>query len=130
MKNERLTNSIQNYLKGLKALDKSASTPILEARDLSGIIKDFEIVYELSWKTLKIFLLNEGHETHSAKDVFSKAYQLGYIKNQEIWLSMISDRNNTVHTYNEQLAKDMVHRIQSQYVQPFKKLKSIFDKNA
>ena len=37
-----------NLERALKSLKDSVSAPIREKRDLSGIIKDFELVYELT----------------------------------------------------------------------------------
>ena len=125
---ERSKISLKNFDKALAALSVSVATPAVEPRDLSGIIKDFEIVYELTWKTLKKFLEEQGHETTSARDVFSKGFQLSILESQEPWLEMIADRNLTVHTYDENLASQMVSRIKNVYVVCFvqlqKKLKS------
>lgn len=52
-----------NFKRALQNLKRSIATPVLEPRDLSGIIKDFEMTYELSWKVLKKRLRNDGHET-------------------------------------------------------------------
>ena len=52
-----------NFSKALRALERSVASPVTEPRDLSGIVKDFEIAYELSWKSLKAYLENQGHES-------------------------------------------------------------------
>lgn len=46
----RFESQKKNLGKALQALDASVSQPVAEPRDLSGIVKDFEIAYELSWK--------------------------------------------------------------------------------
>lgn len=119
---KRLETAMNNWRDALKALEKSLSTPVAEPRDLSGIIKDFEMVYELSWKTLKKFLEKEGHETGSAKQTFSLAFQLGFIDKDELWSEIIKDRNLTVHTYNERFAREMCDRIRAQYFSELSKL--------
>lgn len=108
---------VENFRSWLKTLQLSVAAPIKEPRDLSGIIKDFEMAYELSWKCLKKKLLSEGHETLGAKDVYSKAYKLNYIKDEAVWLDMIRDRNLTSHVYSEKDAKDIVPRVQKTYFQ-------------
>ncbi len=117
-----------NVHTALQALKQSVTQPVKEPRDLSGIIKDFEIVYELSWKALKTFLENQGHETTSARDAFSKAYQLGFVREQHVWLEMINDRNLTVHTYDRQLAKAMCDRIRQKYSPAFQTLFAVLTK--
>ncbi|NBQ54701.1 MAG: hypothetical protein EBU49_14135 [Proteobacteria bacterium] len=86
------SNSFENLKKSFQNLTRSLSTPVTEPRDLSGIIKDFEMVYELSWKVLKKKILEDGHQSLGAKDVFTKAYQLGYLGEQDVWLEMIMER--------------------------------------
>ena len=125
---ERFVHRTKNLNKALQALKGSLADPVTEPRDLSGIIKDFEIVYELSWKTLKDFLEKQGHETTSAKDVFSRAYQLGLLKQESVWYEMINDRNLTVHTYDETLAGGMVERIRTQYYSAFSSLLVLISK--
>jgi len=86
------SSSFENLKKSFQNLTRSLSTPVTEPRDLSGIIKDFEMVYELSWKVLKKKILEDGHQSLGAKDVFTKAYQLGYLGEQDVWLEMIMER--------------------------------------
>jgi nucleotidyltransferase substrate binding protein (TIGR01987 family) len=116
-----------NFNRAMNSLEESASAPILVKRDLSGVIKDFELAYELAWKALKLFLAEKGHETQSARSVFAMAYQLGYLLEEKVWLDMIQDRNLTVHTYDETFAKEMVDRIKLQYISELSLLKSLFD---
>src|SRR5262249_41103683 len=106
--NER---ALENFTRAMAALQRSVSTPIAEPRDLSGIIKDFEIAYELGWKCLKRALGTHGIESGSARETFERAYQSGWIDEEEVWLAMISDRNQTVHTYNEKFARALVERV-------------------
>ncbi len=108
--------SLINFRRALANLEMSVALPVKEPRDMSGIIKDFEMAYELSWKVLKRKLREEGHQTLGAKDVYSKAYQLGYLKKEQPWLSMIQDRNLTAHVYDEESALRIVERIKKSYL--------------
>ena len=116
------SKSVENFQKALRNLIRSLSTPVTEPRDVSGILKDFEMVYELSWKVLKKYLLTQGHTTQGAKDVFSKAYQLGYISDEKNWLQMIEDRNQTAHVYDEADAIKIIERVRQKYLNVFEKL--------
>lgn len=115
--------SEENFHRALENLRRSLASPITEPRDLSGIIKDFEMAYELSWKVMKKALLNQGHQTLGAKDVFTRAFQLGVIDSQHPWLQMIEDRNQTSHVYDEASAGQIVERIRSTYLALFDGLK-------
>ena len=41
----------------------------------------------------------------SPREVIKQAYQIELIDDGHIWIDALTDRNLTVHTYNEQLAK-------------------------
>lgn len=109
----------ENLAKAVKALELSLGAPITEARDISGIIKDFEIAYELSWKLLKRNLEENDLQTYGPKDVIKKAYQNNYIEYEQDWLAMAKDRNLTTHTYNEAFAREMIERIKKNYLKCF-----------
>src|SRR3972149_868727 len=98
---KRFESALKNLSKALAALERSATTPIQEPRDLSDIIKDFEIFYELSWKTLRKYLEKQGQTAQTARQSFSVAYQAGLIANENVWLEIIDDRTKTVHMYGE-----------------------------
>ncbi len=116
MSDKPIHQSSENFLRALKNLERSLATPIAEPRDASGVIKDFEMTYELSWKVLKKRLRQDGHDTLGAKDVYTKAYQLGYLKSQDVWLSMIESRNQTAHVYDENDAKKIIDLIRKIYM--------------
>lgn len=124
-KTDRFLTALANAEKALTNLRQSVSKPVQEPRDLSGIVKDFEIVYELSWKLLKKFLERNGHETGSAREAFSKAYQLGLISDDSKWLKIIEDRNLTVHTYDKKFAEEMCSRIARDYLPVFETLLAV-----
>jgi nucleotidyltransferase substrate binding protein (TIGR01987 family) len=128
-RDSRIQQKALNFSKALRALEQSIALPVANPRDLSGIIKDFEIVYELSWKSLKAFLEKQGHETGTAKNVFSKAYQLHHLGDEKVWLNMIDDRNLTIHTYDEGLAKTLADHIRSRYVPVFQALEKTLQSN-
>ena len=120
-----------NFTKALAALQRSIAKPITDERDLAGIIKGFEIVYELSWTLLKLTLQESGLEAAGPRDVFRSAWQNGIlnIDSESIWLGMIKDRNLTVHTYDEHFAREMVQRIIQTYTPAFESLETVFSRN-
>ena len=121
----------ENFEKALAALQKSISMPIEDERDLAGIIKSFEIVYELSWILLKVTLRESGIEAAGPRDVIKAAWQSGFLEVEavSVWLSMIKDRNLTVHTYDEKFARMMVERIMEQYTPAFQTLSQFLEKD-
>lgn len=90
-----------------------------EADDLSrdGVIQRFEFTFELAWKTLKVVFEDEGLTgLNSPKTVLREAFAAELIKDDELWLAMLSDRNSTAHIYSEQRAIEICHNIQDRYV--------------
>lgn len=66
---------------------------------------------------MKTYLEYEGIvEVNSPRTVFKEAYSIGLISSSEDWLSMITDRNVTSHTYDEKMALLVCERIKSQHV--------------
>ncbi len=115
-----------NLEKALISLEMSLKEPIVNQRDIAGIIQNFEFVYELSWNFLKAYLRDQGVETGPPKDVFTKAYQLQLIDDEQIWIEILKARNLTTHTYDNELAKRLVKEIQDRFFKVFLTLKKLF----
>jgi nucleotidyltransferase substrate binding protein (TIGR01987 family) len=73
----------------------------------AGMIQYFEFTYELAWKTLKRILEVRGKQLNSPKPIFREAALEGLIDDPELWFEFLEDRNNTVHTYNKNIADDI-----------------------
>lgn len=91
-------------------------------------IKRFEFCFELSWKVIQDYLREKGILGRSPKDCFRQAFQYGLIQDNPLWLAMIDDRNLTVHTYEEELAKDIFTRL-PKYLTLFIELMNSLEKN-
>ncbi|RHJ77011.1 nucleotidyltransferase substrate binding protein [Parabacteroides sp. AM08-6] len=81
----------------------------------AGLIQTYEFTFELGWKTLKDFLEAEGFIVPSPKATLRQAYQSGYIKNGDRWLKALNDRNLTAHTYDDEIATEVIKDIQEKY---------------
>jgi len=71
-------------------------------------IQRFEYTFEAIWKAAQLYLRErEGLEQGSPKGVVRACLQAGILKEAEarLALTMVDDRNLTVHTYNEDLAQ-------------------------
>jgi nucleotidyltransferase substrate binding protein (TIGR01987 family) len=101
-----------NVEKALKSLEGIAFKEILEDRStIDATIQRFEFTIELFWKLLKAILKEKGAESQYPKDVLKEAYLGHLIDHEDIWLSMLKDRNLTSHTYDEKLADEIYERI-------------------
>jgi nucleotidyltransferase substrate binding protein (TIGR01987 family) len=88
-----------------------------------GLIQRFEFTFELAWKTLKEIFDDEGLVgLNSPKSVLREAFSARFIVDEELWLSMLKDRNSTTHIYNEEIAKKICLNIEEKYVKEFNNL--------
>ena len=51
-----------------------------------------------------------------------EAFQNGLIQNGEVWMEMIKSRNQTSHTYNQEVASEIVESVISVYFLEFQNL--------
>lgn len=125
MSKERLKEKFAEYCKAViklkEALEEDLSNPLL----YDGVMQRFEFTYELAWKLMKLYLEFEGIATvNSPRTAFKEAYAAGVITDGEIWMDMINARNLTVHTYNEQMAKEIYNKVKDKYYPVFAAFKS------
>jgi nucleotidyltransferase substrate binding protein (TIGR01987 family) len=110
--NIQLRDAFKKEEKALKSLEIIIVKPMQEDRsNVDASIQRFEFTIELLWKLLKRILVFEGIETTSPKHVLQEAYQTKLIDDEQLWLNMLTDRNLTSHTYDEELADEIYSRI-------------------
>jgi nucleotidyltransferase substrate binding protein (TIGR01987 family) len=83
-----------------------------------SLIKRFEYSIDTLWKYLKVYLLTKhGVDQKSPKSVFRECLRVGIISEKEalLALEMADNRNETSHTYNEALAKEIISLIPKYY---------------
>ena len=88
-----------------------------------GVIQGFEFVHELAWNVLKDYLEYEGIQgLVGSRGTVREAFKRGLIADGEIWMDMIAKRKLTSHTYNADLAQQMVAQIINAYYPAFLEL--------
>ncbi len=83
----------------------------VEHKQRDAVITRFKYVMEMFWKALKALEEEEGFIENSPKSAVSRAFQLGWIKDEERWREMLQDRNNAAHAYNERMAKEIFRNV-------------------
>lgn len=110
------------FRKALATLEAIYLKPVMEDRvNVDATIQRFEFTFELAWKFLKEYFLDQGIVVEYPKEVIKKAFAVGLIDNEELWIKMLFDRNMTSHTYDEKLADEIYERIKK-YVPELDKL--------
>ena len=104
---------LANLQKAVELLDDVLKNPGSDLiRDRDSAIKRFEIAFDLCWKYAKVYLEEEkGVICKSPKDCFRELYKQGVIKYDQEWLKMTDMRNDTVHTYDEELAQKIFSQL-------------------
>ncbi len=113
------TNKFENFKRACKRLNEMNTRYKSSKQDSAvqdALIKRFEFTYDLAWKSMREFLIMQGIEVMATpRCVFAEAYRTGFLKNESLWLEMISARNSTSHLYSEELAIDVADNISLRY---------------
>lgn len=120
----RWKQRFDNFKRAFARLAQAAA--LAKQRELSeleeqGLIQAFEFTHELAWNTLKDFLEARGTtvKIYGSRDATREAFAADMIENGEAWMKMIEHRNETSHTYNEEIANAIVEAILTRYVTEF-----------
>ncbi len=112
-----------NFKKAYKILDENIDKPLNSDLEKAGLIQFFEIAFELSWKVMKDYLESLGILVNSPREAIKKAFQSNLLNDGHIWLDALSDRNLTVHTYDEKTSNKIINDIKNIY---FPELKNFY----
>lgn len=110
---ERLRLKYEDAKRALKTLEDILREPYSTiVRDAA--IQRFEYTFEAVWKFLKEYLKEkEGILCNSPKSCFREIFALGFLTEDAAaaFLEMTDRRNETSHTYKEEVADVIYHKI-------------------
>jgi nucleotidyltransferase substrate binding protein (TIGR01987 family) len=110
-----------NFENALSQLTKFIDKGELNELEEQGLIQSFEYTHELAWNVMKDFLIFEGFQNIiGSRSATREAFNKGLIDEGQIWMDMIDSRNESVHTYNEETADKIVHKIKEIYFMEFR----------
>lgn len=98
---------------------------------LTGLVGLYEVCFEQSWKLMKVILESHGYDEGaigSPKLILKTAYQAGIIKDEELWLKALQERNNVTHSYNRKVAMEIISWSKEKFYDMFCELKSEIDR--
>lgn len=119
----RWKQRFDNYTRALHQL--TLAVTLLEQRPLSdlekqGLIQGFEFTHELAWNVLKDYLEYEGIQgLIGSRSAVREAFKRGIVTSGEAWMDMIEKRNLSSHTYNLDVATELVSAIRDTYYPEF-----------
>ena len=112
----RWKQRFENFNKALSQFAKFIDKKELNDLEEQGLIQSFEYTHELAWNVMKDFLTFEGiQNVIGSRSATREAFNKGLIEEGQIWMDMIVSRNESVHTYNEETADKIVHKIKEIY---------------
>lgn len=119
----------QNFQRALSHLD-NAMNPARE-KDLSdfsdlekqGLVKCFEMAFELAWKTLQDYFEEQGYTIGKGpKPTIQQAFKDGLIVDGNEWIRMLDSRNTAAHAYDEIIVAEIIEAISRSYYALFEQL--------
>lgn len=123
----------ENFCRAYNNLREAINlNPPYDTVTLTGLVGLFEITFEQAWKMMKEILEKHGFEqigTGSPKLILKTAFQAGMINDEEIWINALFARNNVAHSYNEEIALEIIKETKEHYIEIFKTLKETVEKN-
>lgn len=114
---------LDNFSNCLAVL-KSADFQLAEENVIyrTGIIRQFNLTFELAWKALQAVLRlhgAEGAESGSPREILQLGYKLGFVTDSAVWLLMLKKRNTSVHIYNEDEIDEMLLLVRDSFIPAF-----------
>ncbi len=127
----RWQQRFQNYLKAFELLESAVvqfREKGLSELEEQGLIQRFEFTHELAWNVLKDFFEYQGNtDITGSRDATREAFNKGLISDGEGWMEMIKSRNKSSHTYNEEIARDILINVVNWYYRLFLEFKDKMD---
>ena len=115
----RWEQRLNNYFTALgqlsKAVDLAGKRPLSDL-EKQGIVQAFEFTHELASNVMKDYFAFQGNQSITgSRDAVRESFNRGLIADGEGWMEMIKSRNQSSHTYNQQVVEEIVDKILNRY---------------
>ena len=97
--------SFEKIDKALSRLKEATSKKPANDLERDGVIQRFEYTIELLWKVAKATLEENGVIAVAPKDVIRELANIGWMNNPSEFIDYLKMRNETSHTYKEDVAQ-------------------------
>ncbi len=102
-----MTVNFEKIDKALSRLKDATTKKTVSDLERDGAIQRFEYTVELLWKMGKKVLAENGIEATVPKDVIRELASAGWIHDPEELLEFLRMRNESSHSYKEEVAKEV-----------------------
>lgn len=124
---DKLSQSVKYIQENFNA-EESLDDEVLDEMIKEGLIQRFEYTHELAWNVMKDYAEYQGNPNiGGSRDASREAFQLKLVTNGHIWMDMITSRNKTSHTYNEETANEIYDKILKEYYPAFIEFKDTME---
>ena len=121
-------NKLSQAVEYIKVNYSLEDNDVLDEIIKQGLIQSFEYTHELAWNVMKDYAVYQGNPTiGGSRDATREAFQLQLISNGNIWMDMISSRNKTSHTYNQETADEIYDKIINSYYPAFLEFQNLIE---
>ena len=100
-----MTVSFEKMNKALSQLKSATAKAPANDLERDGVIQRFEYTIELLWKVSKKVLEENGVSAVAPKEVIREMASIGWINNPQEYIDYIKMRNETSHSYKEDVAQ-------------------------
>jgi len=124
---DKLSQSVK-YIHENFNTEESLEDEVLDEMIKEGLIQRFEYTHELAWNVMKDYAEYQGNpDIGGSRDASREAFQLKLVTNGHLWMDMITSRNKTSHTYNEETANEIYNKILKEYYPAFIEFKDTME---
>jgi len=115
MSADKIGQSLRNLERAVSRLKEALDEPETNPLAIDGTIQRFEFAFELNWKTLKHMLEAEGITAATPRAVLREAFRAQWIDDEAAWLQMLSDHNDSSHTYDAAIPRRIYGHIRDNF---------------
>jgi nucleotidyltransferase substrate binding protein (TIGR01987 family) len=133
----RWQQRFSNYTRALQKLTEAVDfisenhhieNAVLAEMSEEGVIQRFEYTHELAWNVMKDYAEYQGETSvGGSRDATREAFQLQLITDGDTWMEMIKSRNESSHTYNSEIADNILGKIINEYYPLFVTFKTVME---
>lgn len=125
----RWKQRLSNFRKAMAQLQKFIDKGELSDLEEQGMIQAFEYTFELAWNLIKDYYSHQGvTQIQGSRDAFRIAFNRDLVSKGEVWMKMVDDRIQTVHSYDEAKARQITRAIFNDYHPLFLDLQKTMDR--
>ena len=110
---ESLEKSIGALGRSLRVAEEQAGGDDVDLKETlrAGVVQNFEVAYEQSWKMMKRWLETNVNPVEvdgvARRQLFRLCHENRLIDDVDAWMAFHKSRNETSHTYNQATAEDV-----------------------